>query len=170
MHATVYKCFKKDDINRENPFAVKVVREEDEEKMLANQKEFSITQRLNNKHIVKSYEIFTNNVKQEVHQVMQFIDGQEVFDQIANIGAYCEKEAQYIFRQIMEGIQYLHENGVCHRDLKPSNILVTVENEVFIADFNVARERVGETFKMLTKTGTLAFSAPEIFTLNFYEY
>jgi len=43
MHATVYKCFKKDDINRENPFAVKVVREEDEEKMLANQKEFSIT-------------------------------------------------------------------------------------------------------------------------------
>ena len=43
----------------------------------------------------------------------------------------------------MEGIEYLHENGVCHRDLKPSNILVTNSNEVFIADFNVARERVG---------------------------
>lgn len=70
----------------------------------------------------------------------------------------------------MEGIEYLHANGVCHRDLKPSNILVTEDNDVYIADFNVAREKQGDTFRMLTKTGTLAFSAPEIFTLNFYEY
>jgi serine/threonine protein kinase len=69
----------------------------------------------------------------------------------------------------MEGIAYLHEKGVCHRDIKPANILVTNYNDVYIADFNVARERKGDTFRMLTKTGTLAFSAPEIFTLNFYE-
>ncbi len=64
----------------------------------------------------------------------------------------------------MEGIAYLHEQGICHRDIKPSNILVTKDQKVYIADFNVAREKSSETFRMMTRTGTLAFSAPEIFT------
>ena len=58
---------------------------------------------------------------------------------------------------------------MCHRDIKPANILVTKHQEVFIADFNVARERTGENFRMLTKTGTLAFSAPEILMPGFYD-
>lgn len=71
----------------------------------------------------------------------------------------------------MEGIKYLHEKGgVCHRDIKPQNILVTRNDlHVYIADFNVARKRTGEGFRMMTKTGTIAFSAPEIFTSTFYE-
>lgn len=36
MHAVVYKCFKIDDIEKLNPFAVKLVREEDEEKIIAH--------------------------------------------------------------------------------------------------------------------------------------
>jgi len=69
----------------------------------------------------------------------------------------------------MEGIEYLHKNGICHRDIKPSNILVTKEQHVVITDFNVARFKTGEIFRMMTKTGTLAHSAPEIFTSTYYE-
>jgi serine/threonine protein kinase len=69
----------------------------------------------------------------------------------------------------MEGIAYLHDKGVCHRDIKPSNLLVTKDQRVFIADFNVARERTSDFFRMMTRTGTLAFSAPEIFTQTYYE-
>lgn len=47
---------------------------------------------------------------------------------------------------------------------------MTKKGEVYVADFNVAREKSGEYFRMLTKTGTLAFSAPEIFTFNYYKY
>ncbi len=69
----------------------------------------------------------------------------------------------------MLGIEHLHEKGVCHRDIKPSNILVTREQKVHIVDFNVARVKVGEAFRMMTKTGTLAYSAPELFTQTYYE-
>lgn len=169
MHASVLKCFRKTDEEKVAPFAVKIMREDDEEKILASKKEFEITQKLNHPNIVRSIEMFVNDQKKEVHQVMDFIDGQEILDQIAELGAYGEKEAQFIFIQIMEGIAYLHEQGICHRDIKPSNILVTKEQKVFIADFNVAREKTSDTFRMMTRTGTLAFSAPEIFTQTYYE-
>jgi len=44
--------------------------------------------------------------------------------------------------------------------------LVTKESKVFILDFNVSSKKQYEKlpFKMMTKTGTVAFSAPEIFT------
>ena len=56
---------------------------------------------------------------------MELIDGCEIFDQIIEFGYFDEKDAQDIFRQIVKGIEYMHQHGVCHRDLKPSNILLT---------------------------------------------
>ena len=54
---------------------------------------------------------------------------------------------------------------VAHRDIKPQNILVTENNKVFIMDFNVSsmKKEDRDEFVMMTKTGTVAFSAPEIF-------
>jgi len=56
------------------------MREDDEEKILASKKEFEITQKLSHPSIVKSIEMFVNDQKKEVHQVMEFIDGQEILD------------------------------------------------------------------------------------------
>lgn len=89
-------------------------------------------------------------------------------DEIANAGAYDEKTAQNLYGQVLEGISYLHEKGVCHRDIKPSNILVTKDRlRVYLADFNVANKRPDNydpktEFKMYTRSaGTLAYVAPE---------
>ena len=97
MHATVFKCYAKDDIDRLYPMAVKVVREEDEEKIMVHQNEFKITFALNHTNIVKSTEIFTNNTRKEVHQVMEYVNGMEIFDQISEMGAYTEMVALIIF-------------------------------------------------------------------------
>ena len=49
------------------PLAVKVQREDDEEKTNASKKEFQIMQKLSHQNIVKSFEIFVNDQKKEVH-------------------------------------------------------------------------------------------------------
>ncbi len=67
MHASVIKCYKIEDKDKNIPFAVKVMREEDDEKLLVAKKEFEIMNRLNHPNIVKSFEIFSNEQKKEIH-------------------------------------------------------------------------------------------------------
>lgn len=105
---------------------------------------------------------------------------------------YIEAVASDIFKQILSGINYLHTNGVCHRDLKPNNILVSngkttiltnihtnvVDGKIVkITDFNVSKftedkkkysSLSTENCKMWTHTGTIAFTAPEVFTETEY--
>jgi serine/threonine protein kinase len=76
----VYKCFKKDDVLKEVPYAVKISREDDEEKKMAHLKEFQMTSNLNHKNIVKSIEIYDNSLTGEIHQIMEYIEGSEVLD------------------------------------------------------------------------------------------
>jgi len=121
MHAQVFKCYKKEDTLKQHPFAVKISRESDEEKKMAHINEFKITQNLNHKNVVKSVALFDNQFKGEIHQVLEFVEGKEVLDMIAEQkdGHYTEDHAKNLFKQVLEGIDYLHSQDVAHRDIKP---------------------------------------------------
>ena len=69
----------------------------------------------------------------------------------------------------MSAIQHMHEQGVTHRDIKPDNLLVTKDNKVFIIDFNVSHIKKHKKTKMMTKTGSIIFSAPEILYSGYYD-
>lgn len=51
---------------------------------------------------------------------------------------FTEAELRSCARQLLLGLEYLHENNICHRDLKPENILVAADGAYKIADFGVA--------------------------------
>lgn len=99
MHASVYQCFLKEDTEQKSPFAVKVSREDDEEKKQAHKKEFDITKHLRHTNVIKSIELFDNDITGEIHQVMEFIEGKEVLDSIAEQedGHYTEDMAKELF-------------------------------------------------------------------------
>ena len=46
-----------------------------------------------------------------------------------NDNAFPEEIVQYLMRQIMDAVRYLHKNKILHRDLKLDNILVHYDNE-----------------------------------------
>ena len=109
-HGQVSQCYSKSDETRSFPFAVKIIRERDEERRMAHRKEFEITQSLDHINIVKSHKYFFNELTEDVHIVMDLVDGKEVLDTIAEQpeGHYTEDDAKFLFRQIIEGIAYLH--------------------------------------------------------------
>lgn len=79
---------------------------------------------------------------------------------------FTEDEARFYFRQLLEGMEYCHSQGVCHRDLKPENILLDGAGNVKISDFGLSNLYSGgddEALKLLhTTCGTPNYVAPEV--------
>jgi serine/threonine protein kinase len=68
-----------------------------------------------------------------------------------------------IFKQILEGVKYLHDNKIVHRDLKSANLLLNNKGEVNIADFGLARTMSSQpNAKYTYKVVTLWYRAPEL--------
>ncbi|GMT25891.1 hypothetical protein PFISCL1PPCAC_17188, partial [Pristionchus fissidentatus] len=48
--------------------------------------------------------------------------------------------AKSIFKQIVEGVAYIHQEGLIHRDLKPQNILFDATGTVKVCDLGIASD------------------------------
>lgn len=55
----------------------------------------------------------------QIFIVLELITGGELFDKIVSEGKFNEETARFYFRQLVTGVKYCHNQGVCHRDLKP---------------------------------------------------
>ncbi|MCP4287860.1 MAG: serine/threonine-protein kinase PknK, partial [Gammaproteobacteria bacterium] len=64
-----------------------------------------------------------------------------------------------LLQQTLQGLAYLHRQGVLHRDLKPENVLV-VEEQVRLLDFGLATEQ-GEKSET-SSGGSIAYLSPEL--------
>lgn len=74
-------------------------------------------------------------------------------------------EAQYIFRQVLRGVKYLHDQNICHRDLKMTNILINSKGHVTIIDFGFAIE---SHQKLRMYCGTPSYMPPEMVNKKAY--
>ncbi|XP_058881427.1 interferon-induced, double-stranded RNA-activated protein kinase isoform X1 [Acipenser ruthenus] len=81
-------------------------------------------------------------------------------------------DALQIFKQMVDGVVYIHSNNLIHRDLKPTNIFLSDDNKVKIGDFGLAtaiiNENNGNSLQRTTRTGTLSYMSPEQETQNKY--
>lgn len=46
------------------------------------------------------------------------VTGGELFDKIVSVGSFTEQKAKDLFRQMLDAVGYLHDQGIAHRDLK----------------------------------------------------
>jgi len=66
------------------------------------------------------------------------------------------------FRQIISGVQYLHNKRIVHLDLKPGNILYGSDGIIKIIDFGLAQIIPRGTTHILNYHGTPSFNSPEL--------
>ncbi|XP_020180902.1 mitogen-activated protein kinase kinase kinase 3 [Aegilops tauschii subsp. strangulata] len=76
---------------------------------------------------------------------------------------YCLQDSQVsaYTRQILNGLNYLHQRNVLHRDIKCANILVDANGLVKLADFGLAKE-MSILSQARSSKGTVFWMAPEV--------
>ncbi|PGH14999.1 AGC/YANK protein kinase [Helicocarpus griseus UAMH5409] len=75
---------------------------------------------------------------------------------------FTEEAVRFWVAELACALRYIHSQGIIHRDLKPDNVLLDSEGHVHLADFNVASD-FKPTKPLTSKSGTLAYLAPEVF-------
>lgn len=96
--------------------------------------------------------------------IMEYVDGTPLIDYTQSKSCSLSKKLE-LFKQVLQAVQYAHENLVIHRDLKPANILVNNSGNIKILDFGISKLLEDDEDHSLTQTGvrllTPRYAAPE---------
>lgn len=151
--------------NHELLYAVKEFRRRPQETAKKYQKrltsEFCISSSLRHPNVIHTLDLL-QDAKGDYCEVMEYCAGGDLYTLVLAAGTLQVAEADCYFKQLMRGVEYMHEMGVAHRDLKPENLLLTTHGALKITDFGN-----GECFRMAWEkeahmTAGLCGSAPYI--------
>lgn len=93
--------------------------------------------KLNHPNIVQAYDV--NNHNGRHYFVMEYVEGNTVYDRIQEVKRLDEQEAIDILIQASRALQHAHQQGFIHRDIKPKNLMLTEAGQVKVADLGLAR-------------------------------
>ncbi|MBV8416668.1 MAG: SUMF1/EgtB/PvdO family nonheme iron enzyme [Verrucomicrobia bacterium] len=76
------------------------------------------------------------------YMVMEFVRGQNFLEWMRTHPKPTEQQLKSILVPLLDGLGYLHREGVLHRDISPENILITEQGRPMLLDFGSARATV----------------------------
>lgn len=103
------------------------------------------------------------------YQVLQFVQGQDLQSLLERkrrgpipvLRALPIVRSLTLMKQVLDALDYAHQEGIVHRDIKPSNILIEDRSQrPLIADFGLAQVTLDRQTES-TLQGTPLFMAPE---------
>jgi 5'-AMP-activated protein kinase, catalytic alpha subunit len=77
---------------------------------------------------------------------MEYVAEGELFELILKKKRLKEPEACEFFKQLLNGVEHLHEIGIVHRDLKPENLLIDFGRTLKIVDFGLSNTYKQRTY------------------------
>ncbi|XP_057566465.1 serine/threonine-protein kinase STK11 isoform X3 [Hippopotamus amphibius kiboko] len=128
-------------------------------------KEIQLLRRLRHRNVIQLVDVLYNEEKQKMYMVMEYcVCGmQEMLDSVPE-KRFPVCQAHGYFRQLVDGLEYLHSQGIVHKDIKPGNLLLTTGGTLKISDLGVAEalHPFAEDDTCRTSQGSPAFQPPEI--------
>lgn len=134
----------------------------DRKQLISLFNEIVIMRNVQHPNIIKLLEVYETDDK--LCLIMQLVTGGELFDRIAELGSYSERDASLTMLSLLRAIKYLHDKGIVHRDLKPENLLYESQDPIspiMVSDFGLSKV-MNEECMMQTCCGTPSYVAPEI--------
>ncbi|XP_065349747.1 MAP kinase-activated protein kinase 2 [Cloeon dipterum] len=161
INGKVLQCFSK---HARHKFALKVLHD-----CVKARREVDLHWRASGcRHIVNIIDVYENSYGGQkcLLVVMECMEGGELFQRIQDRqdGAFNEREAAQVMREICIAVKYLHDMNIAHRDLKPENLLYTQPGEegvLKLTDFGFAKETFTKD-TLQTPCYTPYYVAPEV--------
>ncbi|RIA92619.1 kinase-like domain-containing protein [Glomus cerebriforme] len=162
------------DLNGCKKVAVKMIAMkgiEDSERLKASVlREVEILKYIDHPNIVRLLD--TVEISTHLCLVLEYIPGGELFDYVNDYFEESnEEESKRIFLQLVNILEYLHENNIVHRDLKLENILIDSFNPLVIklTDFGLAKFIDKSSPILTTRCGSEEYAAPELISGKPYD-
>ncbi|TFK76534.1 Pkinase-domain-containing protein [Pluteus cervinus] len=130
--------------------------------------EFCVGSTLHHPNIIETVDIVSD--RGHYYEVMEYAPF-DLFSVVMS-GKMCRPEIYCVFRQICDGVEYLHELGLAHRDLKLDNCVMTTNNIVKLIDFGTATvfHYPGKAHTPATGVvGSDPYLAPEVLSKDSYD-
>jgi serine/threonine-protein kinase len=120
------------------------------------QREAGIGEKLNHPAVMR---VIGGEERSRVYMVMEWCEGR-LLREILNEGRMAQERAIHIAVDVLDALEYVHEQGIVHRDLKPENIMVDEHDHIKLIDFGIAGD-------MAARRLTYASFTPAIGTPNY---
>lgn len=112
---------------------------------------------------------YESNGEQRLNLFMEFMAGGSLADVAEKFGGSLDESVIRLYtREILEGLKYVHKNGIAHGDLKCKNVLVGSSGNIKLADFGcskrISSSKIDADSKLSWQTicGTPLWTAPEV--------
>lgn len=116
---------------------------------------------LDHPHVARLEMVYETD--RDLHLVMEYMSGGELYDRLAKQRQYTEEAAADACHQMLLAVAYLHAHHIAHRDLKLENFLYEApnSNHLKIIDFGFAKFWDVHT-TMSQACGSIHYVAPEV--------
>jgi len=149
------------DIETDQIVAVKLVHTSSGEYCERFRREVRVLATLSHKHILPVLDFGEH--ESWCYLISPYIEYGTLNERLAQ-GPLSLTDANQIFSQLAEALQYAHDQGIVHRDIKPSNVLMRDGTHVYLADFGLVKEEGVDNNLTLSGylIGTPEYMAPEL--------